>query len=290
MSCYCRTANPNVTHIGMDKLFIRTWFLFVGLLCLVAYAGVHLSAPKEDTSIPLKSSGVPIANPMILIPAGTFSMGSDEGGRNERPVHEVFLDAYEINQFEITQSQYGEFVQATRHRSPLSRYVKDIERYNDVNQPVVYVNWLDAEAFCKWTGSRLPSEAEWEKAAKGPADGVTWPWGNEQQSGYGNFLGDADKNRYTAFAGLFQKDQSPYKVYDLAGNAQEWVADWYEPLYYDQGETKNPKGPLTGKMKTLRGGSWNDSYLSGRVAARIQMVPDYRDTTVGFRCAKSATN
>jgi formylglycine-generating enzyme required for sulfatase activity len=270
----------------MDKLFIRSWFIFVGLLALVAYAGVRLTAPKPDTSIVLKSSGVPIENPMIVIPSGTFSMGSDEGGRNEKPIHDVFLDAYEINRFEITQSQYGEFVKATRHRSPLSRYVKDIERYNDLNQPVVYVSWLDAEAFCKWTGSRLPTEAEWERAAKGEG-GMTWPWGNAHQPHYGNFLGDEDKNRYTAFVGLLKTDRSPDQIYDMAGNVQEWVADWYDPLYYDKGERRNPKGPPTGTMKTLRGGSWNDSYLSGRAAARIQMVPDYRDTTVGFRCAKS---
>ncbi|MEK7286751.1 MAG: SUMF1/EgtB/PvdO family nonheme iron enzyme [Nitrospirota bacterium] len=269
----------------MDKLFIRSWFLFVGLLSLVAYAGVRLSTPKQDTSVPLKSSGEPIANAMILIPAGHFTMGSDEGGRNEKPIRQVFLDAFEINAFEITQSQYGEFVKATRHRSPLSRYVKDIERYNDMNQPVVYVNWLDAEAFCKWTGSRLPTEAEWEKAARG-SSGITWPWGNDPQSSYGNFLGDADQNRYTAFVGSFQKDRSPYQIYDMAGNAQEWVADWYEPLYYEQGKTQNPKGPMRGTMKILRGGSWNDSYLSGRASARIGMVPDYRDTTVGFRCGR----
>jgi formylglycine-generating enzyme required for sulfatase activity len=270
----------------MDKLFIRSWFLFVGFLCLVAYAGIRLTAPKEDTSIPLKSSGEPIPNPMILIPAGTFLMGSEEGGRSERPVHSVFLDAFEINQFEVTQFQYGEFVKATRHRSPLSRYVKDIERYNDVNQPVVYVSWLDAEAFCQWTGNRLLTEAEWEKAAKG-SEQATWPWGKEVRPLGANFLGDEDGSRYTSFIGLFQADQSPYKIYDMAGNAQEWVSDWYEPLYYEKGETKNPKGPLTGDMKTLRGGSWNDSHLSGRVSARIEMVPDYRDTTVGFRCARS---
>ncbi len=270
----------------MDKLFIKSWFIFVGVLSLIAYAGIRLTAPKEDTSIPLKSSGVPVANPMILIPAGEFIMGSDEGGRNERPVRSVFLDAYEISQFEITQSEYGEFVKATRHRSPLSRYVKNIERFNDANQPVVYVNWLDAEAFCKWRGQRLPTEAEWEKAAKG-TENTTWPWGEEPTPVYANFLGKDDGSPYTMFVGSFKKDQSPYQVHDMAGNVQEWVSDWYDPLYYETGPTKNPKGPDTGEMKTLRGGSWNDSYLSGRASARINMVPDYRDTTVGFRCARS---
>ena len=269
----------------MDKLFIKVWFLFIGLLVLVVLFGIRWTAPKEETFIPMTTSGAPIENPMIAISEGDFLMGSDMGGRNERPVRRVFLSAFSINQFEITQYQYGAFLKATGHRAPVSRYSKNIERFNDVNQPVVYVSWLDADEFCRWQGARLPTESEWEKAAKG--DGAnTWPWGEEPKSLYANFLGGEDGRPHTAFAGSFEKDQSPYHVYDMAGNAQEWVSDWYEELYYETGPAKNPMGPDRGDMKTLRGGSWNDSYLSGRVAARIKMFPDYRDTTVGFRCAK----
>ncbi len=258
----------------MDKLFIKTWLLFVGFLCLIAYAGIRLTAPKEDPSIPLKSTGEPITNPMIVIPAGEFIMGSETGGANEKPVRRVFLNTYEINQFEITQFQYGEFVKATGHRSPLSRYVKNIERFNDINQPVVYVSWLDAEAFCKWRGQRLPTEAEWEKAAKGNRD-TAWPWGDTFQPLYANFLRGEDGSAYTSFVGAFKTDQSSYGIFDMAGNTQEWVADWYDELYYQAGPTQNPKGPATGDVKTLRGGSWNDSHFSGRVSARMKMIPDY---------------
>ncbi len=270
----------------MDKLFLKGWFFFVGLLVLVVIAGIVLTKPKQDHSIPLKSSGTPISNPMILISAGEFIMGSDEGGPNEKPVRRVFLDAYEINQFEITQFQYEEFRKATHHRPALSRYVKNIEQFNDVNQPAVYISWLDAEAFCKWSGARLPTEAEWEKAAKGNTQ-KAWPWGDAPQPLYGNFLGAEDGSAYTAFVGSFKMDQSTYGVYDMAGNAQEWVADWYDELYYKMAPNKNPHGPSVGDTKVLRGGSWNDSHLSGRVSARMKMVPDYRDITVGFRCASN---
>jgi len=269
----------------MDKIFIRGWLLFVGLLVAVVLGGIRWTEKKPTTFIPLKSYGAPISNPMIVIPAGDFLMGSDAGGRNEQPTRTVSLSAFQINQFEITQYQYGEFIKATGHRSPLSRYSKNVERFNDPNQPVVYVSWLDAEAFCLWQGARLPTEAEWEKAAKG-AGANSWPWGEEGKSIYGNFLGADDGNPYTSFVGSLRKDQSPYQIYDMAGNAQEWVSDWYEELYYKKGPAKNPMGPERGDMKTLRGGSWNDSYLSGRTTARIKMFPDYRDTTVGFRCAK----
>jgi len=269
----------------MDNFFIKGWFLFVGLLVVVVIGGIRWTAKKPEIYVLLKSSGKPTANPMIVIPAGDFVMGSEEGGRNEQPTRTVSLSVFQINQFEITQYHYGEFIKATGHRSPLSRYSKNVERFNDMNQPVVYVSWLDAEAFCKWQGARLPTEAEWEKAAKG-AGTNSWPWGEEPKSIYGNFLGAEDGSPYTAFVGSFSKDQSSYHVYDMAGNAQEWISDWYDELYYEKGTAQNPKGPDRGDMKTLRGGSWNDSYLSGRVAARIKMFPDYRDTTVGFRCAK----
>ncbi|MBI3598696.1 MAG: SUMF1/EgtB/PvdO family nonheme iron enzyme [Nitrospirae bacterium] len=261
----------------MGSIFIKTWFLFIGLIVLIVITAIIMTRPKEDRSIPLKSTGMPITNNMIPIPAGAFMMGSDDGGPNEKPVRRVFLDAYAINQFEITQFQYGEFVKVTRHRPALSRYVKNIEQFNDRNQPAVYISWLDAEAFCGWIGARLPTEAEWEKADQG----------NIPASSSGNFTGGEDGSAYTAFVGSFKMDRSSYGIYDMAGNAQEWVSDWYDELYYKTAPNQNPRGPSTGDMKVLRGGSWNDSHISGRVTARMKMFPDYRDVTVGFRCAKT---
>jgi formylglycine-generating enzyme required for sulfatase activity len=276
----------------MDSIFKKAWIVFVCVLALVPIIAIRLTAPPKSASEggsahSIKVSGPSKENPMILIPAGEFIMGSLEGGFDEKPSRPVYLDAYQINQYEITQSQYSEFVKAARHRSPLSRYVTDIDNYNDQNQPVVYVSWNDAEAFCQWRGARLPTEAEWEKAARG-LQGSVWPWGGEHQPDFANFRGSDDRAPYTALVGFFEKDKSPYGLYDMAGNVREWVQDWYEEQYYKGAPSQNPKGPEQGDVKALRGASWNDASLSGRTSARMKMVPDYRDTTVGFRCAKSA--
>ncbi|HLG21177.1 MAG TPA: SUMF1/EgtB/PvdO family nonheme iron enzyme [Candidatus Manganitrophaceae bacterium] len=275
----------------MDSLFKKAWLVFVLFLSLVPIVAIRLTSSNEKESEivlrKVKSSEPPIGNRMILIPVGDFTMGSMEGAFDEKPVRRVFLDAYEINQYEVTQFQYAEFVKATRHRSPLSRYVKDIEAYNGPNQPVVYVSWEDADAFCRWRGERLPTEAEWEKAARGSQRPVG-PGTDSFKPTFANFLGDEDRFSRTARVGSFEKDKSPFNLYDVAGNVREWVQDWYEEGYYQQAPSANPKGPEQGEMKTLRGGSWNDAALSGRASARMKMFPDYRDTTIGFRCAKSA--
>lgn len=274
----------------MDKIFIRAWILFVTFLCLIAIIAIRVTGPNEPegevVAQAVKVSGEPKENPMIPVPAGEFVMGSEEGGFDEKPPRRVYVDAFEMNQYEVTQFEYAEFVRATGHRSPLSRYLKNIEHFNDQNQPVVYVTWEDADAFCRWRGGRLPTEAEWEKAAKGSDEGA-WPWGSESKPIFANFLGADDQSHYTAIVGSFQQDKSRYQIYDMAGNVREWIQDWYDEHYYRHAPNRNPKGPEQGDMKTLRGGSWNDSAVSGRTSARMKMFPDYRDTTVGFRCAKS---
>ncbi|MBI3804427.1 MAG: SUMF1/EgtB/PvdO family nonheme iron enzyme [Nitrospirae bacterium] len=223
---------------------------------------------------------------MVPVPAGEFTMGSEEGGFDEKPIHRVYVDAFKINQYEVTQAYYAEFVKATNHRSPLSRYVKNINYFNDQNQPVIYVTWEDADEYCRWRGERLPTEAEWEKAARG-VDGSPWPWGKDSKPVFANFLGDGDPVHYTSVVGSFENDKSSYGLYDVAGNVREWVGDWYEEQYYRHSPARNPKGPDQGEMKSMRGGSWNDSPISGTTTARMKMFPDYRDTTVGFRCAQS---
>jgi formylglycine-generating enzyme required for sulfatase activity len=275
----------------MDKIFIRAWILFVTFLCLIAIIAIRVTTPKDpeggEVTQKVKVSGDPKENPMILVPAGEFMMGSEEGGFDEKPPRRVYVDAFEINQYEVTQHEYIEFVRATGHRSPFSRYLKNIESFNDQNQPVIYVTWEDADAYCRWRGGRLPTEAEWEKAAKGSSESA-WPWGSEPKPVFANFLGAEDQIYYTAVVGSFEQDKSPFQIYDMAGNVREWVQDWYDEHYYKHAPGRNPKGPDQGEMKTLRGGSWNDSAVSGRTSARMKMFPDYRDTTVGFRCARSA--
>lgn len=275
----------------MDKIFIRAWILFVAFLCTIAIVAIRVTTPKDEegevVAQKIKTSGEPKENPFILIPEGEFVMGSEEGGFDEKPERRVYLDAFKINQFEVTQFNYAEFVKATGHRSPFSRYLKNIESFNDQNQPVIYVTWEDADDYCRWRGGRLPTEAEWERAAKG-TKGAAWPWGSESKAIFANFLGTDDQFHYTSSVGTFEQDKSSFGLYDVAGNVREWVQDWYEEQYYRHAPNRNPKGPEQGEMKAMRGGSWNDSPLSGRTSARMKMFPDYRDTTVGFRCAKSA--
>ncbi|MFQ5596886.1 MAG: formylglycine-generating enzyme family protein [Nitrospiria bacterium] len=274
----------------MNKVFVWGMVLFIGGLTGVGIFFIILRAPSDKSDLverfPINASEAIRENPMILIPAGEFIMGSEDGGADEVPVRTVFLDAYKINQYEVTQHQYGEFVKATGHRSPISRYVKNIHFFDHPNQPVVYVSWPDAYDYCRWRGQRLPTEAEWEKAARGQ-QGNTWPWVEDFKPAFANFKGERDKGVFTMTVGSYETDQSPYRIYDMSGNVREWVQDWYDQDYYKHAPLKNPKGPKVGEVKVMRGSSWNDSHFSGRTTARLKMIPNYRETGVGFRCAET---
>ena len=170
---------------------------------------------------------------MVEIPAGEFILGSNQGGYNEKPQHVSMLETYWIDQYEVTYQQYMEFVEATGHRQPgpPSRYARKLEALRGLNQPVTYVSWSDADAYCRWKGMRLPTEKEWEKAIRG-SDGRTWPWGEGRDGFPANFDGEEDGYEVTAPVGTFSQDQSMYGVYDGAGNVMEWVDDWYvEDIY-----------------------------------------------------------
>ena len=224
---------------------------------------------------------------MILIPAGEFIMGSPEGegDNNEQPQHTVFLDAFYIDKYEVTNAQYKQFMDATGHKAP--EYWDD-EKYNQPNQPVVGVTWHDAVAYAKWAGKRLPTEAEWEKAARG-VDGRKYPWGNEWNSSKCNSNVGGDEYKYTAPVGSFPDGASPYGVMDMAGNVWEWCADWYDRNYYSRSPQQNPKGPDSGSRRVLRGGSWgyDTDYL--RCASRSGSAPADRSRNGGFRCAQDVT-
>lgn len=230
---------------------------------------------------------------MVLIPAGYFILGDNASAdRSVHPARKIFLNAYLIDKYEVTFAQFYKFVDATGHRKPrLAGYLAvgsdGLPLLMNPFNPVVGVSWDDAREYCVWKGKRLPSEAEWEKAAKG--DSVRkWPWGNEENPMNGNFVGDQDGYFYTSPVGSFKNDKSPYGVYDMAGNAMEWVNDWYQENAYQSLDTMNPKGPDSGQLKVIRGGSWNDSIKMGQVINRFKMTPEYRDVTIGFRCAKNA--
>ena len=229
---------------------------------------------------------------MVLIPAGKFTMGSGNGDKeaqhDERPSHEVYLDAYYIDQYEVTTAQYKTFMQTTRHDKP--RYWDQVRLPRDAQKPVIGISWDDAQAYCQWAGKRLPTEAEWEKAARG-TDHRTYPWGNSlPNSNTANFSKKWDSQALYVeklkAVGSYKQGKSPYSVYDLAGNVWEWVHDWYTNDYYAQSPEKNPRGPSTGNHKVLRGGSWSNKARNLRSADRFRVNPTNLYGHAGIRCAK----
>jgi formylglycine-generating enzyme required for sulfatase activity len=230
----------------------------------------------------------PVQEDMVEIPAGPFIRGTTNGGYDEQPQRTIYLDAFSIDRYEVTNFQYQQFVTATGHRKsgPPSRYAKSIGRMRGVNQPVVYVSWDDATEYCRWKGKRLPSEAEWEKAMRG-IDGRLWPWGNQEKPNGANWARVQDGHEVTAPVGTFQTDRSPFGVMDGAGNVMEWVSDWYGETYYKYSQERNPPSPEFGTYRVLRGGGYTTTGGDIRVTSRSKMMPDFRDETIGFRCAIS---
>jgi formylglycine-generating enzyme required for sulfatase activity len=229
---------------------------------------------------------------MILIPAGEFLMGSppEEGNSDEHPQHTVYLDAFYIDKYEVTNAQYKKFMDATGHAAP--SWWND-NNFNKPEQPVVGVTWFDAEAYCKWANKRLPTEAEWEKAARGTV-GRRYPWGNEVPNAGGiwranYYIGENgvdDGFQYAAPVGSFPAGVSPYGIHDMAGNVLEWVADWYDGGYYSVSPKNNPKGPNSGSVRVLRGGAWLGSVNLLRAASRIWDFPVFGNFNVGLRGAQ----
>jgi formylglycine-generating enzyme required for sulfatase activity len=233
---------------------------------------------------------------MVYVPAGEFKMGSNDGWDYEKPVHLVYLDTFWIDQTEVTNAMYAHCVADGICDQPPSSDPYFGKPYFD-NYPVTYVTWFDAETYCSWVGGQLPTEAQWEKAARGK-EGRTYPWGEEPPDGkLANF---ADKNTSydwsdkavndgyaeSAPVGSYPAGASPYGALDLAGNLWEWVADWYDAAYYVSSPNINPQGPTSGLSRVLRGGSWwvNDTYL--RSSDRLRDNPGNWDIDYGFRCVQ----
>ena len=268
--------------------------VIVGGICLGAVAPQYLKAGQAGSSI--ETSRNVDSAPMVLIPAGPFTMGSDDGPHNERPAHTVTLDAYSIDRYEVTLSIYRKFPEEGKYDAPPTW---DDEAATSVgDRPAIGMRWESAAAYCRWAGKRLPTEAEWEKAARG-TDGRRYPWGEMQP-----FVDIANYNRgmwvseaITLMAvtgglegmsvrhGLKEGGKSPFGVFHMAGNAAEWVADWYERDYYQKSPERNPSGPMTGEKRVLRGGSWADVPSALRTTARFSAEPNFEDRTIGFRCA-----
>jgi formylglycine-generating enzyme required for sulfatase activity len=223
---------------------------------------------------------------MVLIPAGEFQMGDsfNEGDSDERPVHTVYLDAFYIDKYEVTNAQYKKFMDATGYKAP---YYWNDSTWNAPNNPVVGVSWYDSKAYADWAGERLPTEAEWEKSARGGLVGKRYPWGDNITHDDANYWekGGKDIWSYTSPVGSFAPNG--YGLYDMAGNVWEWCADWWGSNYYATSPKSNPKGPDSGDYKVFRGGSWYlSSYL--RTASRNYFDPTYAHygLSIGFRCVQ----
>ncbi|MEE3257716.1 MAG: formylglycine-generating enzyme family protein [Candidatus Latescibacterota bacterium] len=237
---------------------------------------------------------------VVLVPAGPFTMGIDHPrATDERPSHQVFLSAFSIDRHEVSNARFAAFVAATGYRTAAENAAAT-EREDGINwrqphgpgspaapdHPVVYVSWRDADAYCSWRGGRLPTEAEWEKSARG-GDGRLWPWGADFAAGRANFWGAEDGYAGLAPVGSFPSGQSPYGALDLAGNVWEWCADWYGADYYATAPAKDPQGPAAGRFKVLRGGSWINPGPALRSINRFEVLPVERSPYIGFRCARS---
>jgi formylglycine-generating enzyme required for sulfatase activity len=246
---------------------------------------------------------------MVLIPAGDFQMGSDEAPAS--PIHTVYLDAFYMDKYEVTNAQYKKFVQATGHREPegdgpVNGIWKTFKPWSDPNfngddQPVVCITHEDAKSYCQWAGKRLPTESEWEKAARGGLIGKTYVWGDSWPPPMraGNFddeivwdpytiAGYSDGYFYTAPVGKF--NPNGYGLYDMAGNVWEFCSDWFDGTYYAISPRENPKGPNSGNAYVIRGASWYDNRADffSRVFFRNVLPPNITDANGGFRCAMDA--
>lgn len=217
----------------------------------------------------------------VRIPAGTFAMGSDEGQEDESPVHDVYVDAFDLAVFPVTRSDYRPFLDATGHEPP-REWLSRAFAADDL--PVVGVSWNDAVAYCRWVGNgvRLPMEAEWERAARGGRPGELYPWGNEVPG----WIPDGGRGPLPAPWPVALGTANAFGLFGIAANIHEWCADWHDARYYAASPLRNPTGPSSGTRRASRGGSWRHAVTISRTAARSRLDPSFRYTDYGFRLAR----
>jgi formylglycine-generating enzyme len=235
--------------------------------------------------IPSESPRSDFGPRMVRVPEGNFQMGSEIGQDNERPVHRVWIDAFELSACQVTNADYAQFLEANEQPKP--PHWDDL-KFNQPNQPVVATSWFDASAYCSWltrvTGRhyRLPSEAEWERAARGGVEGKAFPWGDEPPES----LLDYHLRWVHGPEPVGRSTPNPYGLFEMCENVHEWCADWYDAEYYSEHPEKNPRGPAEGSRRSSRGGSWRHYIRVSRCAARSSIPPGFKYADYGFRVAR----
>jgi sulfatase modifying factor 1 len=223
---------------------------------------------------------------MITIPEGRFLMGCDRGASNERPIHPVWVDRFAMARTPMTNRLYQFFIQDTGRQPPASFFD---ETFNHADQPVTSVSWFDAVAYCAWLaertgkGYRLPTEAEWERAARGGLESRFYTWGDDPPQSQPHYF----SSWLNGPARVAQRPPNRFGLHDMSENVHEWCADWYDERYYGRSPERNPQGPLAGTRKASRGGSWRHQIKIARVAARSSIPPEFQYSDYGFRCALS---
>ena len=221
---------------------------------------------------------------MVLIPAGEFTMGKNSSNPTDwQPEHKVYIDAFYMDQYEVTNKQYYDFCQDTKNPLPefwgLSQYKCSLD-FPD--HPVVGVSFFDADKYARWAGKRLPTEAEWEYASRGGLANSNFPWGNQIDTTMVNY---GKRYKTTLKVGSFKPNG--YGLYDITGNVWEWTSDNYGDDYYSNSPNQNPKGPINGRFKVIRGGSWHSGAMCVQTYYRNGLSPSWIDFAVGFRCVKN---
>ncbi|MGD0542877.1 MAG: formylglycine-generating enzyme family protein [Candidatus Acidiferrales bacterium] len=254
--------------------------------------------PQQKTEQLSKSRREEFTTPRtIRIPAGSFLMGNDAGQDNERPVHRVWVDTFELGACQVTNAEYGQFLSATRHRKTLHW---DDPNFSDPLQPVVATSWFDALEYCAWLSRmtqrkfRLPTEAEWEYAARGGLEQKLFPWGDEPPESLANYA----MRWKTGPESVGRAETNGYGLCDISANVHEWCADWFDADYYRVSPERNPKGPtgpsdsassgakrVAPARRASRGGSWRHFTKVSRCAARSSIPPEFQYADYGFRVA-----
>ncbi len=214
------------------------------------------------------------------VPAGTFAMGSVEGQDDEAPVHAVTVDAFDMAIHPVTRTDYAAFLAATHHPDPRDWHAEELQ---PGDYPVVGVSWDDAQAYCAWRGAvRLPTEAEWERAARGGVEGARYPWGDAVPS----WIPEEGRGPLASPWPVTLGVPNAFGLFGIAANIHEWCEDWHARDYYAVSPVSNPTGPASGVRRTSRGGSWRHAVTISRTAARSKLDPSFRYTDYGFRVVR----